>query len=124
VRWRKPDLERAFFQRAKGDGLMFELWRELADDDDYGGRRSPCKLNWKEYGDPESDPSNDFFHERKISVAGTEMTLGQVTERDMELMSDEEYTIFDELQVQVYVGKYCDEETRSQKRHRKDGAGN
>lgn len=124
VRWRKPDLERAFFQRAKGDGLMFELWRELVDDDDYGGRRSPCKLNWKEYGDPESDPSNDFFHERKISVAGTEMTLGQVTERDMELMSDEEYTIFDELQVQVYVGKYCDEETRSQKRHRKDGAGN
>ena len=123
VRWRKPDLERAFFWRAEGDGLMFELWREIADDNEFGGRRSPCRLNWKEYGDPESDPSNSFFHERKISVAGTEMTLGQVTERDMELMSDEEYSIFDELQVQVYVGKYCEEETRAQKRHRKECAG-
>jgi hypothetical protein len=39
-------------------------------------------------------------------------------------MSDGEYVIYEELQVQVYVGKYCEEETRAQKRHRKDGAGN
>jgi hypothetical protein len=111
VRWRKPDLERAFFRRAERDGLTFELWGEFADDDRFGGRRTPCKLNWREYGDPESDSSNGFFRVRKISVAGTKMNLGWVTERDMESMNDEEYSIFDELQVQVYVGKYSKEET-------------
>ncbi|KAL3762377.1 hypothetical protein ACHAW5_000639 [Stephanodiscus triporus] len=122
VRWRKPDLERAFFQGAEREGLRFELWRELADDHDFGGRRSPCKLKWKEYGDPESDLSNSFFHNRMVSVTGTGITLGQVTERQMELMNDEEYSIFEELQVQVYVGKFTVEKTRSsQKRQWKDG---
>jgi hypothetical protein len=121
VRWRKPDLERAFFQGAEREGLRFDLWRELADDDDFGGRRSPCKLKWKEYGDLESNLSNAFFHERMVSVTGTGITLGQVTEREMELMDDEEYSIFEELQVQVYVGKYIVEKTRSQKRQWKDG---
>jgi predicted nicotinamide N-methyase len=125
VRWRKPDLERAFFQKAEREGLRFELWDELANDDDFGGRRCPCGLDWTEYGDPESDASNGYFHERTISVAGTNKSLGCVTERDMESMSDEEYSAFDELQVQVYIGKYHGEggATRSQKRQRNERRG-
>ncbi|KAL3816076.1 hypothetical protein ACHAXA_009714 [Cyclostephanos tholiformis] len=123
VRWRKPDLEREFFRKAEREGLRFEIWGDLANDDDFGGRRCPCRLNWMEYGDPESDKSNGYFHERTISVAGTEMSLGRVTEGDMESMNDGEYSTFEELQVQVYIGKYHvnDGTTRLQKRQRKNG---
>lgn len=108
VRWRKPDLERDFFRRAAEEaGLTFELWDEFLADADYGGRRSPCKLGWREYGNPECEASNRYFHETNVSVGEARtVSLADVSEKDMESMNDEEYATFEELQVQVYLGRY------------------
>jgi hypothetical protein len=92
-------------------GLKFQLWKEFVDDNDFGGRRCPCVLTWEDYGNPESDLSNSYFHgttvciERKRAVPNI-VPLANVTERDMELMTDDEYSKFEELQVQIYVGRY------------------
>lgn len=114
VRWRKPDLEREFFRmmEERCKGLKFELWKEFIDDKDFGGRRCPCVLNWKDYGNPDCEVSNRHFHETKICIenkqtASKNVPLANVTERDMELMTDDEYSKFEELQVQIYVGRYA-----------------
>lgn len=121
VRWRKPDLECQFFELAESNyGLLFELWNEFTTDTTFGGRRCPCLLHWKEYGNPKSELLHFFFTETKVNAGGEEMSLGQVTEKDMEVMSDEEYSIFEELQIQIYVGRYNDGKTIiSQKRQKK-----
>ena len=121
VRWRKPDLECQFFELAESNyGLLFELWNEFTTDTTFGGRRCPCLLHWKEYGNPKSELLHIFFTETKVNAGGEEMTLGQVTEKEMEVMSDEEYSIFEELQIQIYVGRYNNGKTIiSQKRQRK-----
>jgi len=116
VRWRKPDLEREFFQRAETDGLKFELW---CGDEDFR-KRSPCQLNWRDYGNPECESSNEYFCETNVSVAKAKKTIAAVTEEDMESMNDGEYSVFEELQVQIYVGKYNEEDTTSRKRQRTD----
>jgi predicted nicotinamide N-methyase len=112
VRWRKPDLECQFFELAESNyGLLFELWNEFTTDTTFGGGRCPCLLHWKEYGNPKSELLHIFLTETKVNAGGEEMSLGQVTEKDMEVMTDEEYTIFEELQIQIYVGRYNDGKT-------------
>lgn len=107
VRWRKPDLECQFFQTAESNyELLFELWNEFTTDATFGGRRCPCLLHWKKYGNPKSESLQWFFNAMRVSAGGNVMSLGQVTEKDMEGMTDEEYTIFEELQVQIYIGRY------------------
>lgn len=120
VRWRKPDLECQFFQLAESNyELLFELWNEFTTDTTFGGRRCPCLLHWKEYGNPKSELLQRFFNETRLLAGGNVISLGQVTEKHMEIMTDEEYTIFEELQVQIYIGRYNDGKTISQKRQRK-----
>ena len=113
VRWRKPELEREFFRMVEErcKGLKFQLWKEFVDDNDFGGRRCPCVLTWEDYGNPESDLSNSYFHGTTVCIerkrAGSNIVpLANTTERDMELMTDDEYSKFEELQVQIYVGRY------------------
>jgi hypothetical protein len=121
VRWRKPDLECQFFKLAESNyGLLFELWDEFTSDTTFGKRRCPCLLHWKEYGNPKSEFLHTFFTETKVYAGGEELSLGQVTEKDMEIMNDEEYTIFEEIQIQIYIGRYDEAKTTiSQKRQRK-----
>ena len=117
VRWRKPDLEREFFCKAERvHGLTFELWEEYLACADFA-KRSPCRLTWREYGDPESESFNCYFHETTVTVANEKLPLSQVAEKDVERMNDTEYAIFEEVQVQIYVGKYG-EKTASRKRPR------
>lgn len=113
VRWRKPELEREFFRMVEDriKGMKFQLWKEFVDDKDFGGRRCPCVLTWEDYGNPESELSNCHFHETTIWINNKQavpngVPLSNVTERDMELMTDDEYSKFEELQVQIYVGRY------------------
>jgi len=119
VRWRKPDLEREFFQKAETGGLKFELWKEFLENKEFE-KRSPCQLSWRDYGNPESEVSNAYFHETTMPVGDTQMSLAKVFEEDniIESMKDEEYSIFEELQVQVYIGKYNGEKMTSRKRQR------
>jgi hypothetical protein len=92
-------------------GMKFQLWKEFVDDKDFGGRRCPCILTWEDYGNPESELSNCHFHETTIWMKNKQtipnsVPLSNVTERDMEMMTDDEYSKFEELQVQIYVGRY------------------
>ena len=63
------------------------------------------------------EASNRFFNETMVFVANKKTTLANVSENDMEAMSDNEHFIFEELQCQVYIGRYkCKaEETRKRK---------
>ena len=64
-------------------------------------------MDWAEYGNPECEASNLYFHETKISVSNQTTSLAEVvTGKGTECMSDEEYKVFEELQIQVYVGKF------------------
>ncbi|KAL7543277.1 hypothetical protein ACHAWF_009667 [Thalassiosira exigua] len=113
VRWRKPDLEREFFRSAEREGLRFELWDEFVEDRSSGARgRRRCALGWKEYGNPESERSNEYFHDATVIVGNTKMSLANITEKDVERMDDEAYAAYEELQVQIYVGKF-DRELKS-----------
>ncbi|KAL7478310.1 hypothetical protein ACHAW6_004076 [Cyclotella cf. meneghiniana] len=113
VRWRKPLLEREFFEIALRSGLEFVLWDRVPEKDAEWRRRCPCRLGWREYGDPECDASNAFFHDTMVSIGGYEKSLAEVRESDLEGMSEEEYTVFEECQIQIYVGKFAnDSETR------------
>ncbi|KAL7528943.1 hypothetical protein ACHAXR_002709 [Thalassiosira sp. AJA248-18] len=117
VRWRKPDLERVFFQKAEMSGLKFDLWKEFVEDEQFG-ERCPCILNWREYGNPQCESSNRYFHETTVPIAKTETSLANIKELDMESMKDEEYSKFEELQIQIYVGKFSNDVETKSKRQR------
>ena len=106
VRWRKPDLERNFFERAESEGIYFELWNDFMQNENFI-KRSPCQLDWREYGNPKCDASSRFLLETTISVGQSKtIALAKITEADMESMSDEEHTIFEEMQCQIYIGRH------------------
>ena len=105
VRWRKPDLERKFFEAAEMEGIYFELWDDFMQDENFR-KRSPCQLGWRDYGNPKCDASNRYLLETTISVGQKTIALANITETDMECMSDEEHTIFEEMQCQIYIGRH------------------
>ena len=115
VRWRKPLEERDFFQKAAQIGLEFELCKEFTQDATYI-KRCPSLLSWREYGNPACESSNTFFHDTDVTISQNKggdkkqkavtKSLAECTEMDMEQMSDVEYSFFEELQIQILVGRF------------------
>ena len=105
VRWRKPELEREFFRKAEKLGIIFVNWKEFEECESFKGR-CPARLNWSEYGNPESECSNEYFLKTNVSVGNVTKSLAAITEGDMECMNDEEYASFEEKQIQIYVAGY------------------
>jgi predicted nicotinamide N-methyase len=105
VRWRKPDLEKQFFEKAAALGFEFDLWHVMKTSE--FKTRCPCQLSWKEYGDSECEALKTFFCETKVA---------EISESDMERMNGAEYTKFEECQIQVYVGKFVNEKMAAKKR--------
>ena len=105
VRWRKPELERDFFHKAEQFGITFVNWKEFEECETFKGR-CPARLNWKDYGNPKSECSNEYFLKTSVSVGNATKSLADITEDDMELMNDDEYTSFEEKQIQIYVARY------------------
>jgi hypothetical protein len=96
VRWRKPDLERSFFQEmTQSYGIEWTLLSSAAID---------CTLQWDEFGNPHCEKSNTYFCRRIIAVNGALHSLADIGEAEMELMSSEEYTAFEDSFIQVYLG--------------------
>lgn len=118
VRWRKPDLERRFFEKAEQDGLHFELWQGFNKYPQFQ-IRSPCALTWEQYGNPKYEASNRFF-QTMVSVGNKQCSLANVSELMMEGMSDEEYATFEEIQCQIYIGKYCEKKKEAPKKRKHD----
>jgi len=114
VRWRKPDLERCFFAQAEEKGLVFELWPSFVNSE--FSNRCPCKLSWEEYGNPQCEASNEYFHNRKVMVDGKLLPFSGITEVDMEKMSANEYLSFEESQIQLLTGRFSDAKNRKKLR--------
>jgi ribosomal protein S18 acetylase RimI-like enzyme/predicted nicotinamide N-methyase len=98
VRWRKPQEERNFFEIMASAGYEFKLMRESTD--------SPyaCDLEWREFGNPTCKRSNDFFTNSFVQVDGESKALKDVSEDDLDIMSDQEFDSFEKRFIQVYIG--------------------
>lgn len=111
VRWRKPELEREFFHKAERLGITFVNWKEFEECETFK-ERCPARLNWKDYGNPKSDCSNEYFLKTNVSVGNTTKSLAEITEDDMECMNDDEYASFEEKQIQMYVAYFSEKKGR------------
>ena len=101
VRWRKPEEERKFFQEMEHLGYEFNLllMKDNADNPYY------CNLGWREFGNPNSEKSNDFFTDSYVQVGGESKPLKDITEDDMDVMTDGEFNAFEKRFIQIYVGQ-------------------
>ena len=113
VRWRKPELEREFFRKAEQLGILFVNWKEFEECELFKSR-CPARLSWMDYGRPESQESNEYFLSTNTSVDRVSKSLATITEDDMQCMSDEEYSSFEEKQIQVYLAGFL--ATKGEKR--------
>jgi predicted nicotinamide N-methyase len=90
VRWRKPDIERGFFQTLR-TGCRNLKWKLLD---------GASTTHWSEYG----KASDIFFQQTMIGIGGKPKALGYITEQDTERMSQGEYDAWDRAQMQLYLG--------------------
>jgi predicted nicotinamide N-methyase len=91
IRWRKPDLEREFFEKTSR-GSRHIQWELLAGQSNTG---------WENYG-----TSNDsHFIRNMVGVQGQPKALALILETDTARMSKEEYDAWDRAQIQIYVGR-------------------
>lgn len=91
VRWRKPDLERRFFQ----DTNDFVEWNLVG---------SKCSLSWNDYGNPTTDASNQYFMQTMVAVRGNLRSLSEISESDTNDMTEHEYRQWEQAQIQIYEG--------------------
>jgi hypothetical protein len=96
VRWRKPDLERQFFQDAQLD------WTLLIPSD---GSSSYCPLSWQDFGNPSCEASNKYFHQTQISINGKPTSLVDITEEETKKLTTAEFEVWERAHIQIYVGK-------------------
>ena len=94
VRWRKPDLERAFFEQMN----QYVDWKLVETS------LCSCKLSWEDYGNPNCDASNVYFSSTMIGVDGVPKSLGSIDEADTQRMTTEEYDAYERMQIQIYIG--------------------
>lgn len=98
VRWRKPDLERRFFEIMEHRGILLQLVTSF---------RGGCNhLSWKDFGNVNCDQSNSYFRETMIRAQGSTVSLENVTEDHIQQMSDEEYTFFESKYIQIYSSAF------------------
>ena len=110
TRWRKPNLERQFFQ----DSSDFIEWKLLS------LPSSTCTLSWEAYGDAQNQLSNQFFMQTMVAVQGTLKRLANITESDMSNMTNEEHEAWERLQIQIYEGTVTTKSERVTKRARRE----
>jgi hypothetical protein len=92
VRWRKPDLERAFFM-------------QLSDRIDWRVLDGSCPLSWRDYGNPSSEASNSYFSQTMVGVQGKPVTLASIDESATERMTSDEFEAWEKFQTQIYLGQ-------------------
>ena len=101
VRWRKPIEERLFFELMETKhGFNFDLITNAIEDANYR-----CDLNWREFGNPDCAKSNEYFTNTFTEVRGEALPLKDITEVEMDKMSEAEYTAFEARFIQVYAGR-------------------
>jgi hypothetical protein len=91
VRWRKPIEERAFFV------ALSEVveWKMLF------GR---CPLDFRAYGNPACEASNQWFTQTMVGCGGKTFALSSIDEAAQSRMTDAEFDEYERLQTQIYLG--------------------
>ena len=128
TRWRKPELERAFF---RDSGLSWTLLSGAPcveegndagknknknnsssnaspkNDDEHNYFGLPCQLSWQDFGNPESDASNLYLSQTMVSVRGSSklLPLSNIQEAETTKMTKDEYKLWERCFVQIYVGR-------------------
>lgn len=93
VRWRKPELERAFFQDSGLDWQVLPL------------PSTKCSLTWEDFGDPTKEASNKYFYQTLISVDGKPQALADIAEDQAKDLPPEEFQAWEQSFVQMYLGR-------------------
>ena len=97
VRWRKPDLERDFFQRTR-DELQVE-WTLVSTP------KFPCPLDWTQVGDPNCPASNQYFgQDIQLSLHHDLYVLADITPEMVEQMTNHQHDAWERAHIQVYRG--------------------
>ena len=99
VRWRKPHLEREFFQQTTT--ICGIEWKVHPYNE---GSFCNHHLSWHEYGNPNSVAFHLYFSQTMVAVQGTPMTLAEIDETHTERMTEDEYQAWEQAQLQMYVG--------------------
>jgi predicted nicotinamide N-methyase len=93
VRWRKPELERQFFQTS---GLEWELLP----------LPNTCPLSWKDFGNPSCDQSNRYFHQTQVAALnGTPTSIAYITEEQAKDLPKQEFQAWERSFIQFYLGR-------------------
>jgi hypothetical protein len=88
VHWRKPDVERRFFELMEPNFAVRLEW--------------PCGTpSWREYGKPDSVESTRHF--AQLMRVGDELVaLGSLTEADVGRLTKDQYCRWEEAAIQIY----------------------
>ncbi|CAB9530278.1 methyltransferase like [Seminavis robusta] len=100
VRWRKPQLERAFFEAL--EGWQENHWHFI--------HTLNCPLGWEDFGDPNCEASNRYFHQTMVAVQGKPHSLAGILASGEEgdaqplqdQMTDDEADAFENCHIQIY----------------------
>ena len=121
VRWRKPEKEKKFFGLAQHAGIHFTLLNDWLKEQSQQSKDEISEsfigmssLSWKQYGDIDDV---DFMHHLTSAVVSTgggkrKVNLAEMSEKDMEDMTDDEHAAFERTQIQIYVGQWAKEDKK------------
>ncbi len=114
VRWRKPNEEREFFRQMEALGYKLSLLVLNNNNDDDNDDQDPtnrhsCNLGWEDFGNPKCPRSNEYFTSTYVQVDGKSKALKDVSEDDMDNMSDKEYNSFEMKFIQIYISDAINE---------------
>ena len=120
VRWRKPEKEKKFFQLALQAGIHFTLLSDWLRDQSQSNKaisesfiQMPT-LSWKQYGDIDNGNFMQHLSNTLVSTGGgrRKVNLAEMSEKDVEDMTDDEHAAFERTQIQIYVGQWEKEDKK------------
>ena len=121
VRWRKPEKEKKFFELAQQAGIHFTLLSDWLRDESQSNNEEISEsftgmptLSWRQYGDIDDDNFMRHLSNTVVSTGGgrQKVNLAELSEKDMEDMTDDEHAAFERTQIQVYIGRWAKEDKK------------
>jgi len=124
VRWRKPEKERKFFDIAQKACIQFTLLSDWLRREDLLSKEKTTEtfagmpsLSWERYGDVDDDGFMQHLTNSRVSTSGGKrsVNLAEMSEKDMGDMTDDEHAAFERTQIQIYLGRWAEEEGKKKR---------